>query len=158
MVRCHRSTVFPTGYLKERLQRVVIDGTASERSPVTPGVPQGSLVGPLLFVMFINDLPDAIHEKTSTALYTYDTKMHRTFLTVKDCGTLQQDLTSLNTWCHESYARFNSCECKVLTVTRKKTPETHEYHLGDVKLQRVLEEKDPDVTISSNLSIFRSMK
>jgi len=52
-------------YLKDRSQRVVIDSTASERLPVTSGVPQGSLVGPLLFVIFINDLPDAIHKQTS---------------------------------------------------------------------------------------------
>ena len=53
-------------YLLDRSQRVVIDGEASVRLPVTSGVPQGSLVGPLLFVILINDLPDAIHEHTST--------------------------------------------------------------------------------------------
>ena len=60
-------------YLMERSQRVVIDGEASVRLPVTIGVPQGSLVGPLLFVIFISDFPDAIHEHTSTGLYAYDT-------------------------------------------------------------------------------------
>ena len=102
----------------------MIYGTASERLPVTSGVPQGSLAGPLLFVILINDLPDAIHEQTSTAMYADDTKMHRTILTVKDCDTLQQDLTSLNTWSHESNLKFNASKCKVLTVTRKKTPVT----------------------------------
>ncbi|KAL9962114.1 hypothetical protein ACROYT_G031188 [Oculina patagonica] len=80
-------------YLKDRSQRVVIEGTASERLPVTSGVPQGSLVGPLLFVIFINDLPDVIHEETSTALCAADTKLHRTILSVNDCAILQQDLT-----------------------------------------------------------------
>lgn len=65
-------------YLKDRSQRVVIDGTASEHLPVTSGSLQGSLVGPLLFVIFINDLPDAILEQTSTALYADDTKLYRT--------------------------------------------------------------------------------
>ena len=70
-------------YLLDRSQRVVIDGKASLRLPVTSGVPQGSLVGPLLFVIFINDRPDAIHEHTSTTLYADDTKLHRTILAVK---------------------------------------------------------------------------
>ena len=131
-------------YLKDRSQRVVIDGTASERLPVTSGVPEGSLVGPLLF----NDLPDVIHEQTSTALYADDTKLHRTILSVKDCAIFQQDLTSLNTWSHESNMKFNASKCKVLTITRKKTPVIHEYHLGDVNIQRVQEEKDLGVTIT----------
>ena len=139
-------------YQKDRSQRVVINGEASVRLPVTSGVPQGILVGPLLFVIFINDLPDAIHEHTSTALYADDTKQHRTILAAKDCDILQQDLTSLNTWSHESNLKFNASKCKVLTVTRRKTPVTHEYHLGEVILQRVQEEKDLGVTISSNLS------
>lgn len=111
-------------YLKDRSQGVVIDSTASERLPVTSSVPQGSLVGPLLFVVFINDLPDAIHKQTRTTLYADDTKLHRTILTAKDCDILQQDLISLNTWSHESNMKFNALKCKVLTVTRKKTPVT----------------------------------
>lgn len=81
-------------YLKDSSQRVVTDGIASERLSVTSGVPQGSLVAPLLFVIFFIDLPDGIHEQTSTALYADDTKLHRTILSVKDCDILQQDLTS----------------------------------------------------------------
>ena len=143
----------------------MVDGEACVRLPVTSGVPQGSLVGPLLFVIFINDLPDAIHDYTSIAFYADDTKLHRntrlhhntklhrTILGVKDCNVLQEDLRSFKTWSHESNLKFNASKCKVLIVTRKKTPVTHgEYHLGDVILQRVQEEKYPGVTISSNLS------
>ena len=78
--------------------------------------------------------------------------MHRAILTVIYCDTLQQDLTSLNTWSHKPDLKFNASRCKALTVTRKKTLVTHEFYLGDVKLQRVLEEKDLGVAISSNLS------
>ena len=118
-------------YLKDRSQRVVIDGIASELLPVTSGVPQGSLIGPLLFVIFINDLPDIIDV---------------------DFNILQQDLTNMNTWSLESNMKFNASKCKVLTVTRKKTPVAQEYYLGNVYLQRVQEEKDLGVTISCNLS------
>ena len=137
----------------DRSQRVVIDGEASVHLPVTSGVPQGSFVGPLLFVIFIYDLPDAIHEHTSTALHADDTKLHHTILATKGCDLLQQDLTSLNTWSHESNLKFNASKCKVLTVARRKSPVIHEYHLGDVILQRIQEEKDLGVTISSNLSL-----
>ena len=128
-------------YLKDRSQRVVIDGTASERLPVTSSVPKGNFVGPLS-VIFTNDLPDAIHEQTRTALYADDTKLHHTILTAKDCDILQQDLTSLNTWSHESNMKFNALKCKVLTVIRRKTPVTHECYFGNVILQRVQEEND----------------
>ena len=117
-----------------------------------PCVPQGSIVGPLLFVIFINYLPDVVHEQTNPALYADDTKLHRTILSVEDSDILQQDLASLNTWSFVSDMKFNASKCNVLTVTRKKSPVTHEYHLGNTYIKRVLEEKDLGVIISSNLS------
>ena len=116
---------------------------ASERLSVTSGVPQGSIVGPLLFVIFINDPRDVVHEQTNTALYAVDTKLHRTIVSVKDCDILQRDLAGLNTWSFVSNMKFNASKCKVLTVTRKKLPVTHEYHLGNIYIKRVLEKKGP---------------
>ena len=69
-----------------------------------------------------------------------------------DCDILQQDLTRLNTWSLESNMKFNASKCKVLAVTRKKTPVADEYYLGNVYLQRAQEEKDLGITISCNLS------
>ena len=103
---------------------------ASERLPVTSGVPLGSIVGPLIFVIFINNLPDVVHEQTNTLLYADDTKLHRTIVSVKDCDILQQDLANLNTWSYVSNMKFNASKCKVLTVTRKKSPVTLEYRLA----------------------------
>ena len=121
----------------------MIDGVASERLSVTSGVPQGSIVGPLLFVIFFNDPRDVVHEQTNTALYAVDTKLHRTIVSVKDCDILQRDLASLNTWSSVSNMKFNASKCKVLTVTRKKSPVTHEYHLGNIYIKCVLEKKGP---------------
>ena len=58
----------------------------------------------------------------------------------------------MNNWSHESNLKFNASKCEVLTITRRKSPVIHEYHLGDVILQCVQEVKDLGVTISSNLS------
>ena len=82
-------------YLNDRWQRVVIEGAASAWSPVTSGVPQGSILRPLLFVIFINDLPDNVSPSTNSALYADDSKLYREIKSVEDCQFLQDDLAKL---------------------------------------------------------------
>ena len=65
---------FIKGYLHNRAQRVVIDGVFSDTLPVNSGVPQGSILGPLLFVLFINDIYEQVSPGTNIALYADDTK------------------------------------------------------------------------------------
>ena len=132
-------------YVTGKTQRVVVDGVGSTWSPVTSGVPQGSILGPLLFVIFINDLPDFIVKGTETALYADDTKLHDTITSTNDCERLQQSLMNLD-------IRFNPSKCKVLTISHKKSPITYDYTLGTVKLIRVCNEKDLGVVTSYELS------
>ena len=129
-----------------------MDGVASTWSPVTSGVPQGSILGPLLFVIFINDLPDFTVKGTETALYADDTKLHDTITSTNDCERLQQSLTNLDHWSVQNNIRFNPSKCKVLTISRKKSPITYDYTLGTVKLIRVCNEKDLGVIASYELS------
>ena len=131
----------------------MIDGVASQYIPVTSGVPQGSIVGPLLFVIFINDLPEFIPNQSKTALFADDTKLYRSITSTSDCESLLRDISSLNDWSQNLNLKFNALKCKVLTITRKKSPvTTTDYHLGDTNLQRVQQEKDLGIMITSNLS------
>ena len=85
---------FLMSYLGEREQSVVLDGIKSSSRPVLSGVPQGSILGPILFVLFINDLHQGISEDTHLALYANDTKMrkilfnYRRILIISICGQL----------------------------------------------------------------------
>ena len=88
-----------TDYLRGRTQRVVVDGETSEWSlRITSGVPQGSIVGPMLFLLFINDLPDVIPPSTSTGLYADDTKLYKAITSRQDGDHLQEALSHADIW------------------------------------------------------------
>jgi len=93
-------------YLSGRLQRVVIDGATSQWASVTSGVPQGSLLGPLLFIIFITDLPDVAIGDVFTSLYADDTKVYRNINTIEDCMSLQKTLTNMDTWTRHNNIQF----------------------------------------------------
>ena len=138
-------------YLNDRWQRVVIDGAASAWSPVTSGVPQGSILGPLLFVIFINDLPDNVSPSTNTALYADDSKLYREIKSVEDCQFLQDDLAKLENWGTDSKMRFNTEKCKVLTISRKQHPTRFPYRIYGNELTPCQVEKDLGILVTSNL-------
>jgi hypothetical protein len=87
-----------TDYLRGRTRRVVVDGATSEWSQVTSGVPQGSILGPMMFLLFINDLPDIIPPSTLTGLYADDTKLYKAIISRQDCDLLHESLSHAYDW------------------------------------------------------------
>jgi hypothetical protein len=114
-------------------------------------VPQWSLLGPLLFTMYINDLPSVISTDTSVHLFADDAKCARTIIKPTDCHSLQNDLDDLHSWSCDWKLQFNSEKCEVMSITRKKSPVLHCYTLDGHALKRSQEQKDLGVTISSDL-------
>ena len=84
-------------YLDEREQRVIIEGQTSDWCKVTSGVPQGSILGPLLFNLYINDMP-TVCRSSSIALFADDAKCFKTVKSRDDCISLQSDLGKLLAW------------------------------------------------------------
>jgi len=95
------------------LQRVVLNGEASEWPEVTSGVPQGSIIGPLLFVLYVNDIAEAI--QCDLEVFADDTKIYSIIETIKDIIKLQQDLNKLQDWSKLSLLSLN-----IDTVADKK--------------------------------------
>lgn len=92
-----------------RQQRVVIDGDQSSYLPVLSGVPQGSVIGPILFLTYINDLPNYVH--SNVHLFADDTIMYLTIQSEDQCDQLQSDLNNLQVWEQEWLMEFNPDKC-----------------------------------------------
>ena len=139
-------------YLRDRKQRVTVLGATSEQLLVTSGVPQGSLLGPMLFLLFVNDLPDTVTSSSRVACYADDTKVLRTINSASDCAALQSDLNSLVDWTESSGLLFNKKKCKCQRITRKKNPQVFQYSISGAVLETCESEKDLGVWVSSDLS------
>ena len=88
-------------FLSGRFQRVTAPAVTSEPLPVLSGVPQGSILGPLLFIIYVNDLSKSVSKGTTMAMFADDTKIHRPIKNSEDNKTLQSDLDSITNWCHD---------------------------------------------------------
>ena len=95
-----------TSFLTNRTQSVVLNNTTSSSVPVTSGVPQGTVLEPVLFLIFINNLPDNI-KKSDIHLFADDCILYRTIQTPNDCNELQDDLHSLEQWEMTWLMKFN---------------------------------------------------
>lgn len=104
-------------YLTDRSSYVAFNGSNSSQFVPVRGVPQGSILGPLLFLIFINDLPNYIH--SDILLFADDAKIFRKISSLDDCTTLQTDLDRLSLWCSMNQLDLNVSKCSSVCFSRK---------------------------------------
>ena len=134
-------------YLSSRTQCVVIDGSQSDILPVTSGVPQGSILGPLLFLIFINDIPLLVRT-VSVLLYADDTKCYHPLSHVSDSQAIQMDLNSLSHW-SKSNISFNTI---IMQFTLSSSPSISDYSIDGQPLSIKESCRDLGVIMSCDLS------
>ena len=137
-------------FLTDRKMQVVVDGETSTSAPVLSGVPQGTVLGPLLFLIYINDMPDVVSEGTFIRLFADDCLAYRHIKTEEDQTVLQGDLDKLHEWTIKWGMRFNPGKCQIMHLARTK-PRTKFYELSNVLLETVDSAKYLGVVVSNDL-------
>ena len=133
-------------FLIQRKMKVVIDGDESEEATVDSGVPQGTVLGPLLFLYHINDLPDSV--RSSVRLVADDCLLYRNIRTQQDHTILQEDLQKLEVWAKDWGMRFSAKKCYILSIKNKRQ---RYYNLTGHILQQVQNNPYPGLQISDDL-------
>ena len=137
-------------FLSNRTQTVVLEGQQSNKLSVTSGVPQGTVLGPILFLIYINDLPDYMKHST-LRLFADDSIIYRQIYSTSDSKLLQLDLEAAGKWEQDWLMSFHPDKCSILSVTRKRSPITFSYNLHNHILQKVDSAKYLGLTLQSNL-------
>ena len=136
-------------FLSERRQRVRVNQSYSNYSPVSSGIPQGSILGPLLFIIFINDLPDDI--TCICKIFADDTKIYNSH---KNHILIQNDLLKFLKWAEKWLLKFNKSKCSVLHMGKKNLK--NKYYMDSectIPLKSTDSEKDVGVTFSTDLKL-----
>ena len=145
-------------FLCFRTQSVRVNGFMSGSKKVLSGVPQGSVLGPLLFTIFINDLPSVCNLFADIFLYADDSKLLKTISCALDCAALNSCFKSVHKWCDTWRMNLSIVKCKVLSICRCKDDIIHyDYGFNDpssglVKLDHVSDIKDLGVIVDNTLN------
>lgn len=134
-------------WLTDRRQRVVLNGECSDWVEVTSGVPQGSVLGPILFTIYINDIDTGL--KSSIVKFADDTKLMAKVENTTDWMNLQNDLKLLELWNEQWDMKFNENKCKVMHIGKNNS--NYNYMLKNKTMDITIKEKDLGITISNDL-------
>ena len=137
-------------FIHGRFQRVVLNGIESQWLEVTSGVPQGSVLGPLLFVLYINDIAENI--KCKLGIFADDTKIYSIINSVSNVEDLQCDLDNMQEWCETWLLNLNLDKCKVMHIGRTLNS-TYKMDISNtcIDLCEVESEKDLGLWVTSSL-------
>lgn len=139
-------------YLLERRQYVMFKGVCSGLYDSPSGVPQGSNLGPYLFLLYVYDVHSQL--SSNSLLYADDMKIYREIRNQNDVNALQDDVNTLVEWGEENQLALNVKKCAFIRVTRKKNPIDTTYQIKGEKLQQVNDVRDLGIQIEHNL-IFK---
>lgn len=141
---------FFESYLTNRTQFVSYNGHNSEHYVSTSGVPQGSNLGPLMFLVFINDIVEVIN--CEKLLFADDLKIYSTISNQFDCLALQNNLNKIQVWCDKNNLQMNVAKCKVISYSRCRNPILFNYTFNSSTLQRCDSIRDLGVVFDSRLT------
>ena len=134
-------------FLTNRTQQVILNGVISQPCPVLSGVPQGSVMGPLLFLCYINDMPTVVTSKIKD-----DALLYRSIHSDQDINTLQDDLDALSHWATTWQMKFNPNKCEHLRISNKLNLITSRYYINKTLIREVPHAKYLGVTIDQKLT------
>ncbi len=140
-------------YLSGRKQRVVVDGDTPSIQPVASGVPQGSVLGPLLFIIYIDGVESVTLSDGTVVTLADDMVLYRPIRTQNDYRFLQRDIEAVARWIQRLNLQFNTNKCKFMVLSRKKSSiEPPAIILNGLPIERVSQFKYLGVRISYDLS------
>ncbi|CAG9131177.1 unnamed protein product, partial [Plutella xylostella] len=137
-------------YISNRTQSVVLNGYMSTWKSIPSGVPQGSLLGPLLFIIFINDI-DVCFNNSQFLLFADDMKVFRVVNSPEDSALLQDDLNKLTTYCRTNRLDINVSKCFSISFGRKRSMFSSTYIINNQTISSCNEIRDLGVIMDSKL-------